>query len=412
MPHPLGVHLTRLLHHLAVHAGEHLEDVLHAPELLHLLHRAQEVLQVHPFLAHLLLEPFGLDGVERLLCLLHQREHVALLEDPPRHAVGMELLERVTLLTHADVLDRFLGRTVDRERRATSRVAVHLREDHTRDAQGVVEALRDAHGVLAGHAVGHEQDLVGLHRVLHAAQLVHHRLIDLEAPGGVDDDHPVALLSCQFHTGPHDPHDIGRRAVRIHRHIELLPERLELVDGGGTIHVRCHEPHRAPLALELPRELRARRGLPRSLQPDHHDDGRRQGRHLEPFAPLAEHHGELVVDDLHQLLGGRDGLELGDADGPTFDALEELASELETDVGFEEDPAHFAQAVLDVGFGEHATAAELRESGFEFLGEFSEHRALEHRHLGPRDQGSRGPKMSHSGRPGRPSRCPGGRSSS
>ena len=72
----------------------------------------------------------------------------------------MERLQRVELLAHADVLDRRVGDPVDRERRATARIAVHLGEDHAGDAEGVVEALRDPDRVLAGHAVGHEEDLV------------------------------------------------------------------------------------------------------------------------------------------------------------------------------------------------------------------------------------------------------------
>ena len=87
---------------------------------------------------------------------------------------------------------------------------------------------------------------------------------------------------------------------------------------------------------------------------------------LEPFAPLAEHRGELVVDDLDELLAGRDRPELRDADGLLLDALEELARQLEVDVGLEQDAAHLAQPFLDVGFGEDAAAAEPREVASSF----------------------------------------------
>ena len=78
----------------------------------------------------------------------------------PGQAVGVERLQRVELLAHADVLDRRVGDAVDRERRAAARVAVHLGQDHAGDAEGVVKALGDPDRVLAGHAVGDEQDLV------------------------------------------------------------------------------------------------------------------------------------------------------------------------------------------------------------------------------------------------------------
>ena len=50
-----------------------------------------------------------------------------------------------------------------------------------------------------------------------------------------------------------------------------------------------------------------------------------------------------------------------DADGLLLDALEELAGELEVDVGLEQDAAHLAQPFLDVGLGEDAASAEAGE---------------------------------------------------
>jgi hypothetical protein len=127
--HALRVDL-RLLEHRRVHAGEQLEQVLERPELLHLLHGHEEVLEVHPLLAHLLLEALGLVLVDGGLRLLDERQHVALLEDAPGHAVRVEVLERVELLADADVLDGLLRDAVDRERGAAAGVAVHLGQDH------------------------------------------------------------------------------------------------------------------------------------------------------------------------------------------------------------------------------------------------------------------------------------------
>ena len=156
----LVVDLGRLQHR-RVHPRQHAEHVLERPHLLHLPHGAEEVLEVQPLLrGDLLRQPLGFLLVDRALRLLHQREDVALLEDPPRQPVGMERLQRVELLAHADVLDRRVGDAVDGERRAAAGVAVHLGEDHAGDAEGVVEALGDPDRVLAGHAVGDEQDLV------------------------------------------------------------------------------------------------------------------------------------------------------------------------------------------------------------------------------------------------------------
>jgi hypothetical protein len=49
------------------------------------------------------------------------------------------------------------------------------------------------------------------------------------------------------------------------------------------------------------------------------------------------------------------------------------AGQLEVDVGLEQDAPHVAEPVLDVGFGQRATAAELRERGFKLGGELVEH---------------------------------------
>src|SRR6185437_10311279 len=106
--------------------------------------------------------------------------------------------------------------------------------------------------------------------------------------------------------------------------------------------------------------------LARSLQADQHHHRWRNRRQLEPFAPLAEHRGELFVDDLDELLGRRDTLELSDSDGLRFDALKEFARERERHVCFEQNAAHFAETFLYVGFCENTAAAQLREGVLEF----------------------------------------------
>src|SRR5687768_16789778 len=78
--HALGLDL-RLLEHLGVHAREHLQDPLERAQLLDLLHRDEEVAEVHAVLADLLLQLLRLGLVERALRLLDEAEDVALLED-------------------------------------------------------------------------------------------------------------------------------------------------------------------------------------------------------------------------------------------------------------------------------------------------------------------------------------------
>src|SRR5687768_13179246 len=103
----------------------------------------------------------------------------------------MEVLERIGFLADADVLDWLFRDAVDRERRAAARIAVELRHDHARDAEALVEALRDLHGLLSRHAVDDEQDLVWTNRLLEALELRHHLVVDLQPAGRVDDDDTV-----------------------------------------------------------------------------------------------------------------------------------------------------------------------------------------------------------------------------
>ena len=63
MPHALGVHLG-LLEGLGVDAGDHLQNALQRAQLFNLLHRAEEIVEVHALAADLLLELFRLVGIE------------------------------------------------------------------------------------------------------------------------------------------------------------------------------------------------------------------------------------------------------------------------------------------------------------------------------------------------------------
>jgi len=99
-------------------------------------------------------------------------------------------------------------------------------------------------------------------------------------------------------------------------------------------------------------------GLARTLQADQHDHrGRMRGRR-QAMAAAAEQLDQLVVDDLHHLLGGRERLEDVLADGPLAHALHEAAHDLEVDVGFQQGHAHLAQRFLDIVLAQPAAAAQ------------------------------------------------------
>jgi len=63
---------------------------------------------------------------------------------------------------------------------AAACVAIHLGEDHARDAQPLVEFIGRFHRVLPGHGVCHEQDFDRVELFLELAQLAHQLVVDVQ----------------------------------------------------------------------------------------------------------------------------------------------------------------------------------------------------------------------------------------
>src|SRR5215211_6004577 len=85
---------------------------------------------------------------------------------------------------------------------------------------------------------------------------------------------------------------------------------------------------------------------------------------------------ELFMNDLYELLRGRDSGECVDGDCFLLYSLEKLAGELEVDVGLEQDAPHFAEPFLDIGFRECSAAPEAGKSCFKLFAEIFEHKPL------------------------------------
>jgi hypothetical protein len=89
----------------------------------------------------------------------------------------------------ADELDRLAGDVAHRQRRAAAGVAVGLGQHDAGQRQRLAEGLGGDRGVLAGHRVDHEQGLDRVDSGVQGLDLGHHRLVDAEAAGGIDDEH-------------------------------------------------------------------------------------------------------------------------------------------------------------------------------------------------------------------------------
>src|SRR6059036_2626756 len=88
------------------------------------------------------------------------------------------------------------------------------------------------------------------------------------------------------------------------------------------------------------------------------------GHRLSP-ATAAEQFDQLAVDDLDDLLGGRERGQHILADRPHPHPLDELADDLEVDVRLQESHANLAQGFLDVLLGEASAASETVEDGLQ-----------------------------------------------
>ena len=367
-----GGHLV--LH--AAHAGHHAHDAAHAAHLLHLAQLVGEIVQVELAGLHLPGDRSGLFRVDRLGGLFDQADDVAHAEDAVGDAAREEFLQRVHLLAGADQLDRLAGDGTHGERRAAAAVAVHAGEHEAGDADALVEALGEVHGVLAGQRIGDQQDLVRVGDLADIRHLHHQRLVDMGAAGGVEDDDVVAAELRRLHGALGDLHrrlagDDGQG-----RHVHLLADLAQLLLGGGPARVeRGHQDLLALPARHAHGDLAGGGGLAGALQADHHDDDGRRRVQVDGDAFLAQHGDEFVMDDLDHHLAGLDRLQHLGADGLFADLVGEFLDDLERDVGFQQRTAHLAHRRGDILLRQRATASEAAEDRTEpFL------KAFKHRH--------------------------------
>ena len=128
----------------------------------------------------------------------------------------------------------------------------------------------------------------------------------------------------------------------------------------------------AALLHDVLRELRGGRRLARALEAHERDDGRAAD---EPERPVArrQERGELVVDDLHDLLAGGQALEDLGADRALAHAGDEVLDDLEVDVGLEQREADLAHRGVHVGLGHATTTGQPGEGLAEAIAEVVEH---------------------------------------
>ena len=286
----------------------------------------------------------------------------------------MEGFQRVELFADANQLDRLASHRADRQCRTAAGVAVELGEDHPGQAESLVEGGGNIDRVLAGHGVGHQQDLARLDRALDPLQLLHQRIIDVQAAGSVEDQRVVAVAVGKSLGIPADGHRILIGATVVHRDIELPAENFQLLDGRRPVDIGRHQQRRALFFAQLQGQFATGGGLAGTLQPAQHDAHRWPRGQIETvFLPRPHEQRQFVAHHADHLLAGGEALQHILADGPLAHRGDEILDDLEVDVSLEECQPHFAQCSLNILLAQPSAPAQLLEDCIEFFAQGIEH---------------------------------------
>jgi len=262
-----------------------------------------------------------------------------------------------------------------RQRRATAAVAVGAGQDKPRERQALVERLGRPHGVLAGQAVGDQDGLGRVGDPSDLSRLVHHRLVQRSATGGVEDQNVVAA-QLGGRDGPLGDVD-GALAGDDRQALDpdLRRQQRQLLHGGRTAGVERGDQHLLALGLgQTQGQLAGGRRLARALQASHQDDAGRVQRQVQAGRDVAAQHvHEAVVDDLDHLVGRLDRADDRLAAGQFLGLADEVLDDRQGDVGLEQRDADLAQRLVDVLLGQHAATAETFEDAGKSLCKAVEH---------------------------------------
>ena len=284
------------------------------------------------------------------------------------HPVGVEALELLELLAGRRVEDRLAGHRLDAERGAAAGVAVELGHQDAVELGRLGELLGDVDGVLAGHRVDDEEDVVRLRPLLDLGELLHQLGVDVEAAGGVDDQHVEALASapgraptrrcrrgrgrCPASRRSRRP---ARRAAATARPRPAAGCRRRRRRRAFSSPIRCLASFAVAVVLPEPCRPAIRITVGGFVGED------------ELAAGAAHQLRELLVDDLDDHLAGVEALEHAGADRLLADVGDELLGDLEVDVGLEQREADLAHRLVDVGLAQLPARAQVRERALEAI---------------------------------------------
>ena len=208
-----------------------------------------------------------------------------------------------------------------------------------------MEGAGDGDGVLAGQRVRHEQGLRRRGDVAHRRAFGHQLVVHVEAAGGIQQDHVVALLRARLHRAPRDRDRRLAGDDRQHVDLGLYAERRQLLHGCWPAGVeRGHQYALLVAHAQEAAELGSRGGLAGALEAHHENGGRRAGGGDGDLRGLpAQHLDQVIVHDLDHLLARRDALQHVAADRLRAHASDEVLDDRERHVRLEQGDPHVTQ---------------------------------------------------------------------
>ncbi len=203
---------------------------------------------------------------------------------------------------------------------------------------------------------------------LHPLQLIHQILVHMEPSGGVQKHHVAAVVPGVADGVLGDLHRVPL-ALLEDREVHLPAHDLQLLDGGGAVHVTGGQ--QGPLLI-LPAHQAAQLGggggFARALETHHHHHRGAVVGHGDFGVGPAHEAGELLVDDFHHLLGGGEAVQHVAAHGPLRNGGHKVLDHLVAYVGLQKGQADLPHGLPDVVFRQAALAPEAFKGGVQFFG--------------------------------------------
>ena len=271
----------------------------------------------------------------------------------------MEGFQSVYFLTGSDKLDRLARDRFDRERSASARIAVHLCQNDSGQAQALVKLLGAANSILTCHGVRNQQNLGRRNRLADPFELHHHLVVDMQPPGGVYDYNVVpavaritqSLLRARQRIGIPCGVEISQSVVGA--------ENSKLFHSRGTIDVHRKEQRGVVVFREPVTELCRRGGFSGTLEPNHQKDGRRLLVKLQLCLVAPQQLHQLVAHNFHYLLGGGQGIHDFLSQRALLYSSHEILRDLVMDVGIQQRIANLPSSLLEMAFGDTALASQV-----------------------------------------------------